>query len=199
MQAIGEIVLVQVQRSPLKVRTDTTVTYTTTPLLTVDSLRLTPAGIVGLTIDGGQIVDVHHEQHPQSRNRGQINAISFGFSSHYQLMRERFGSHMSDGCAGENIVIASERIFRLEDLGRRVVIRSAATGAETVLTSLRVAKPCVEFSYFALNQAPPLPAAEIKSTLQFLDRGTRGFYAVVETKGAGYGAIVEPGDKVFLT
>jgi hypothetical protein len=35
------------------------------------------------------------------------NTISIGFTSHYAQMRARFGEHMQDGIAGENINIDS--------------------------------------------------------------------------------------------
>jgi hypothetical protein len=123
-----------------------------------------------------------------------VNGISIGFTSHYREMRERCGPHLSDGIAGENILVESDRSFALADLGQRLVIQTA-TGALVHLAELVVAAPCNEFSQFAANQAERLPPEALKATLQFLNDGRRGFYATLAS--APDGAVVRAGDLVF--
>jgi len=53
----------------------------------------------------------------------------------------------------------------------------------------------VKFSLFAANRGMPLPAAQLKETLQFLNGGTRGFYAHLE--GLQDNVTLRAGDKVF--
>lgn len=61
--------------------------------------------------------------------------------------------------------------------------------------SLESNQPCAKFSLFAANHGMPLPTAQLKETLQFLDGGTRGFYARVE--GRQDNVTLRVGDKVF--
>jgi hypothetical protein len=194
MIEIGRIKQVQIQRSSLKAGERPYRYYDPAPLLVVDRLLLSPNGAIGLTTNGGKVVDVHNIEHPASKNQG-VNGISIGFTSHYHAMRERFGPHLTDGCAGENILVETDGTFALADLGARLAIETAA-GAIVYLTDLLVAAPCVEFSRFAAGQGERLPAEALKATLQFLDDGRRGFYARVE--GEPVEAIVQAGDRVLV-
>jgi hypothetical protein len=99
MQLIGVIKQVQIQRDNLKLGQPPDRTYHTAPLLVVDALRLTDRGVLGQTDDGGSIIDVHHMDHPGSRNRDNANGISFNITGHYAHMRTHFGNHMLDGAA----------------------------------------------------------------------------------------------------
>jgi len=196
MREIGQITHIQVQRSALKVENGAQDYYDPTPLVKVESLLLSPQGIVGITTDGSQVMDIHHEHHPHSRNHKGLNGISLGFTSHYQAMRSKLGEHMVDGIAGENILVESDAPLALGDLGGRLAIQTQHTGQFIYLSGLIVAAPCVEFSLFVANHGMPLPAAQLKETLQFLDGGTRGFYARVEDLPAA--VTVQAGDRVFI-
>ena len=114
MREIGRIKQVQIQRSGLTVGERPSQQYDPSPLLVVSRLLLTPLGAIAFVGDA-EIMDLHHVEHPTSHNRGG-NDISFGFTSHYRQMRSRFGDHLIDGCAGENILIESKQIFTLSDL-----------------------------------------------------------------------------------
>jgi hypothetical protein len=196
MHEIGRIKLLQVQQSGLKVKFYPYGSYDPTPLLTVESLLLSPDGVIGVTADSRQVIDVHHAQHPASRNNRGVNGVSIGFTSHYEAMRGKFGDHLLDGCAGENILVEAENILKLADLGKRLAIQTQKTGDLIYLTRLKVAAPCVEFSLFAANHGMALPAAQLKETLQFLDGGKRGFYATVV--GQSDQMLVQAGDRVFV-
>jgi hypothetical protein len=193
-QAIGTIKLVQIQRSSLKAGERPHVYYDPAPLLEVARLRLTPSGVVGLPEIEPPIVDVHNATHQASKNQRGLNGISFGFTGHYQAMRREFGPHLTDGCAGENILIEVDRVLRLGDLGTRLVIEGA-DGRVVYLTNLLAAAPCVEFSRFARSSDAPLPAEALRTTLQFLNDGMRGFYACLSADQDG--ATVQAGDRVF--
>ncbi|HSG45405.1 MAG TPA: hypothetical protein VLA72_19845 [Anaerolineales bacterium] len=84
----------------------------------------------------------------------------------------------------------------MEDLGKQIIIESVKTGKKALFDVVRFAAPCDEFSHFVANsQHERLPAEELKSTLQFLNNGRRGFLLVLS---AGQGAAtVEPGDRVW--
>ncbi|HET9223219.1 MAG TPA: hypothetical protein VFO07_11985 [Roseiflexaceae bacterium] len=195
MREIGNIKLVQVQRSSLKAGERPYRYYDPPPLLAVEGLHVSPDGVVGLAADGGRVIDVHNARHPASKNRDNVNSISVGFTSHYQAMRERFGPHLADGIAGENILVVAERTYELGDLGEQLAIETSG-GTIVYLASLLVAAPCVEFSQFAANHGERLPPEALKATLQFLDAGMRGFYAC--PVGDSANAIVRAGDRVFV-
>jgi len=192
MIELGVIKLVQVQRASLKLGQKPNKRYDPAPLLEVDSLELSADGVVGLMADGGRIVDVHNARHPDSKNQGN-NGISIGFTSHYRAMRSKFGAHMTDGIAGENIVIEADRRFQLADLGERLVIVNPASGQKITLQVLMVAAPCEPFSKFAAGR--DLAAEEMKETLQFLHDGQRGFHITPVDEGAQW--VAQAGDTVY--
>jgi hypothetical protein len=191
LDKIGFIKLIQVQRSPLKI--DQPRRYNPGPLLAVEQLLLSSQGVVGV-VGHNRFIDVHHAEHPNSRYHGS-NGVSIGFTSHYRQIRDKFGEHINDGCAGENILVETAQSFSLADLGEQLIIQNPKTGALVYLTALQVAAPCVEFSHYVANQVDPLPPAEIKTILQFLDNGRRGFYTTLAA--AGLPALIQVGDIVW--
>ncbi len=195
MYEIGRIRQVQVQRSSLKVERHRSEYYDPRPLLVVSSLLLTPHGVVGITAEGEHVIDVHNVDHPDSRNRGGGNGISIGFTSHYQTMREHFGPHLTDGIAGENILVEIEGEQRLADLERGLVIKRRDREQLIHLTRVKAATPCIEFSHFAINTRIPPSNRRIKETLQFLDKGRRGFYTTLPEQQEI--AVVQAGDTLF--
>ncbi len=191
---IGTIVRLQVQESSLKVG-EKPRRYDPAPIRSVPAISLSPSGVVGLTENGEPIIDVHHHDHPASKNRGGENGISLGFTSHYLAMRERFGQHLSDGIAGENILVAVDRPFQVEDLAGGVVVEDSE-GRQLELRPVIVAAPCVEFARYALNFPDDArPDATVTEAVRYLDAGMRGFYATYE----GEPAVVEAGAQVFLS
>ena len=192
VRLIGTIVRLQVQESSLKVG-DKPRRYDPAPLRSVPALSVSPAGVIGLREDGETILDVHHHDHPDSKNRGE-NGISLGFTGHYREMRQRFGQHLADGIAGENILIEADRQFQVEELAAGVIVEGTA-GRRLELRPVIVAAPCVEFSRYAL-QFPDgdRPDATVTEALRFLDAGMRGFYAGYDSEPV----VVEVGAQVFL-
>jgi hypothetical protein len=196
MREIGLIKLVQIQRSSLKQGQRPQRYYDPTPLLVVDRLRLDTGGVSSTSADAASIIDVHHAGHPDTKQKLGINGISFGFTSHYCAMRDRYGAHLPDGCAGENILVESDQIWSIDDLGAELLIQSA-DGQLVRLAGLIVAAPCVEFSHFAHLSAEPLTSDQLRTTLQFLDGGMRGFYARLADGQTN--AEIQAGDRVFVS
>ena len=191
MRDLGRIAHLQIQRSTLKTGEKPTRVYDPAPLLAVERLALGPDGALGLGPDGSWLVDVHHRAHPRTKNEDGAHGVSVGFTSHYALMRERFGTHITIGCAGENIIVESDRRITLEDLERGVALL-AADGRELArLEVLQIAEPCRPFSGWALGGV--VESQVLKETLQFLGGGTRGYYC----RGVGTG-IVAVGDRVAV-
>ncbi len=196
LHEIGRVKQVQVQRSALKVGERPHAYYDPAPLLAVAYLLVTPHGAIGVTTEGEQVMDVHHAHHPDSRNHEGLNDLSVGFTSHYVAMRARFGEQIFDGCAGENILVETERPYIPGDLQDGLAIQNSATGEIVYLGGLKVAVPCVEFSQYAANFGMPLPAQALKETLQFLDHGQRGFYAKLAAHQTG--GSIQANDRVFV-
>ncbi|MDQ2998600.1 MAG: hypothetical protein M3R61_16310 [Chloroflexota bacterium] len=196
MREIGLIKLVQVQRSSLKQGQRPQRYYDPAPLLVVERLLLAPGGVSAVSADGESIIDIHHADHPETKNSLGKNGISFGFTGHYRAMRERYGAHLPDGCAGENILIESDRVWSLDELGTSLIIQRA-DGQLVTLDCLMTAAPCVEFSRFAHLSAEPLTSDQLRTTLQFLDGGMRGFYARLVDGQPD--AEIRSGDRVFVS
>ena len=194
IKELGIVKLVQIQPNGLIIDTPNGDFYDATRRVEVDCLLVTPLGIEAILPTGETVLDIHHIHHPDKAYKDDL--ISIGFTSHYAAMRERFGDHMQDGTAGENIIIECDREIWLDDLGQQVVIENAETGGQTLLDILRIAKPCNEFSHFAANsQHQRLPADELKSTLQFLNHGRRGF--LLALADGQENVTVKVGDRVF--
>lgn len=191
MRTIGTVTRLQIQRSSLKTGEKPNRVYDPAPLLPVPQLSVTPDGVLGAADNGSWIVDVHHRAHPLTKNEDGLHGVSIGFTSHYAAMRERFGDRIVIGCAGENIIVAADRMFTYGDLAGGVAI-VAADGPERVrLKVLQVSHPCRPFTGWASGGR--VESDVLKAHLQFLDGGTRGYYCLGE--GAGTVAL---GDLLVL-
>ena len=173
MKLLGEITRLQIQRGSLTIGTGPTRYFDPAALLAVDELFLTPGGACAPAPDGSCLIDVHHAAHPFSRSRGE-NTLCVGFSRHYDAMRARFGEAFAFGCAAENIIVdgPAPRVT-LADVAAGLVIETNRGPA--ALTNVIVATPCLPFAKFALRD-PNASTEAIKSALQFIDHGVRGFY-----------------------
>ena len=190
MRSIGTITRLQIQRGSLKTGAKPTRRYDPSLLLTVPQLNITPDGALGAR-DGEWIVDVHHRAHPFTKNEDGLHGISLGFTSHYDAMRERFGARIDVGCAGENIIATASKRLAYEELAEGVVILSPEGTERVRLRVLQVAHPCRPFTGWALGET--VEPDELKTHLQFLDNGMRGFYCVGEGTG-----IVALGDSIAI-
>ncbi|MEY2880563.1 MAG: hypothetical protein RLZZ15_2943 [Verrucomicrobiota bacterium] len=173
MKLLGTIARLQIQRSSLTIGTGPARYFDPAALLVVDELFLTPGGACAPAPDGSCLVDVHHAAHPFTRSRSE-NTLSVGFSRHYDTMRTRFGETFAFGCAAENIIIdgAAPRIAP-DEVAASLAIET--TNGLATLTRVVVAAPCMPFAKFALRD-PEASTAAVKSTIQFLDHGVRGYY-----------------------
>jgi hypothetical protein len=186
MNPLGKIVRLQIQRSQLKLGEKPNQYYDPSALVSVNELRLTPHGASAL-VGGEVILDIHHADHPHTRNSDGVNDLSIGFTSHYQAMRARYGDHLFDGCAGENILVAIDSRVDITQIQNGLILGDAASAVR--LTDVMVALPCAPFSKYAAKSDNP---QTVKSALQFLENGTRGFYCVVNQEAA-----IKVGDDVY--
>lgn len=181
MEILGTVVRLQVQRSRLKPGERGARVYDPSPLLEVDALELGPRGVLGLVGDE-RVLDVHHADHPDSRNVKLVNGLSLLPRAHAERMRAAYGPHLVDGAAGESLLLdtagpwaALEGPLELE-----------VDGGWLVLTDPVPAPPCVEFSRFCLDDLAAAADGEaVRNALAVLADGTRGFYA----RAAGTGVV----------
>ena len=195
MRELGRVKLTQLQPSGLIIETSSGYFYDASRLVVVDRLKITPLGIEAITPEGEQVLDIHHINHPD-KAYDDDDLVCIGFTSHYDAMRDRFGDHMVDGIAGENIIIDFEEEVWPEDLGSHIGIENADTGQLAVFDMVSFAAPCQEFSHFAAqSQDDKLPPDTLKPILQFLGNGRRGFLLVLNDIHDEVS--VQPGDRVF--
>jgi hypothetical protein len=191
LRQLGLVKITQVQPAGLIIETPSGNIYDPSRRVEVPQLLLTHQGIEAENPQGERILDIHHAAHSDTHNEGD-NAISIGFTSHYDQMRARFGEHMQDGIAGENIIIDSAEQLWLDDLGQQIIIQDPNGERQVVLDVIKFAAPCEEFSHYAANsQGDRLPAEELKATLQFLGDGRRGFLMKLNVNQEP--ALVKPG------
>ena len=190
MRDIGPIVRLQIQRSALKTGAKPDRRYSPAPLLSVERLWVTPAGVLGAGPDGAWLVDVHHRDHPASRHSDGGNGVSVGFTGHYDRMRDRFGERLTTGCAGENLIAGAGGVVGPEDVRDGLAVLGPDGTERLRLRVLEVARPCRPFTGWALGRQVEPEA--LKEALQFLDGGTRGYYCVAEGS-----AEIAVGDRLF--
>ena len=169
MELIGTVVRLQVQRSPLKPGPRGSRVYDPAPLLEVG-----PRGVVGQTVEG-PVLDVHHADHPDSRNR-QVNGLSLLPRAHYAALRARYGEHVLDGTAGESLLLATDGPWDPADVPDRLLLE-AVDGDLVPLAQVEPAPPCVEFSRWCLRAPAGDVGPVVLAALDDLDGGARGFYA----------------------
>jgi len=198
MREIGTIKQVQIQTGKLKIGTRPESHYDPKHILVVERLLLTLEGAIGVTKDAEKIVDCHNARHPETRNNG-TNPITIGFTTHYATMREQYGAHLTDGIAGENIIITAEHSFVWDDLVKGIAFKNA-DGTLHQFRMLKVAEPCYEFSHFAAgknaSKGDALSGLQLKEALQSLSFGRRGFH--ISPLNDREAVSVSAGDTVYV-
>ncbi len=163
---IGEIALLQIQTGEMTGQGS----YDTSMLVPVDTLRLTPDGVFGL-FDDEWIADRHHRDHRAAKHWRAEDVLSFGFTSHYDLMWEMFRV-TSLGMAGENVIVVADQMLNPEDVAGG--IRIETNTGQLDLGGPHVLEPCVEFTRFMTSQ-PEASAQEVKHDREKLRNGVRGY------------------------
>lgn len=193
MELLGSIVRLQVQTTSLKVGERLRSRYDPSGIVPVSSFVLDPGGVTVITDTGDVLDDVHHAEHDQTKNRG-TNAVSFIVTAHYSVMRDHFGDHLSDGIAGENILVQFDRVVTEAEFASGIRIVNPYQ-SPIDLDRVIVAEPCVEFARYALKFPDELrPDRTVAAAVTFLSAGVRGFYAAY----SGRPTTVQLGDLVYI-
>lgn len=187
-ELVGEIVRLQVQRIPIKVKGTA---YLPGEILRVEMASVDAWGMLGWH-EGAWVVDAHNKAHPSRRGGGR-RPLSIGFTGHYAAMAERF-SDAPLGIAGENIIVDGPALW-LADLGEGLVVDTSE--GELLLERPRAAAPCAEFTSFMLGLDTVAPVADIEDALADLNDGRRGF--IVAADHAPQPMEIATGDKVYRT
>jgi len=178
---LATVARLQVQRSRLKPGPPGARVYDPAPLLEVTALDVGPRGVVGVT-SAGPVLDVHHADHPDTRNVRLVNGLSLLLRAHYERLRQAYGPHLVDGVAGESLLLDAVRPWTAEDLLGTLELETEHGWLE--LTDVVPAPPCVEFSRFCLDDLEATAGGEpVQTALEDLDHGARGYYA--RTTGSG--------------
>lgn len=186
----SSIIRLQIQTEPLKRGDKPHRWYDPAAIREVDRLLVDEAGASGV-VDGRKLLDVHHVDHPRSRNHGRASGLSLGFTAHYRAMRELFGSHVTDGVAGENVLVDSAELMTRDQLDGAAL--RTGYGHVVPFEEVLVAEPCVEFSRFVLGVGPGAAGPSMKEPLQQLRGGMRGFYVALPES-----VELLPGDELLL-
>jgi hypothetical protein len=196
IRLLGTVKLVQVQPEGMRITTPNGKNFDPTRRVTVDKIEITSDGIAAETPGGEHLLDIHHRAHPETHYKPG-NSVSIGFTAHYQAMRGRFGPHIVDGSAGENVIIEFSEEVWLDDLGKQLLFENPRNGQTTMLDVNRFAAPCEPFTHFiADSQHTRLPADQLKAALQFLGNGRRGY--LLSLNHAQERAYIQPGDRVYV-
>lgn len=189
MTTLGTVIRLQVQRSRLKPGPRGARVYDPAPLLEVTALDVGPRGVVGVTTTG-PVLDVHHADHPDSRNVRLVNGLSLLTRGHYDRLRQAYGPHLVDGVAGESLLLDAVRPWSARDLQGALELETE--NGWLLLSEVVPAPPCVEFSRFCLGDLAADAGGEpVQTALEQLDHGARGLYA--STAGSGR---VRPGARL---
>lgn len=193
MKPLGSIVRLQLQRSSLKVGPRGRQAYQPAPIISLPAIAIDRGGVTGWDEDGQTMLDVHHHEHPSGKNHDGLHGFSVLFTPHYTAMRQRFGSHLTEGIAGESILVETDRMVSAGDLHDGLAIQAGDDLARLQVT--KIAEPCVEFTRFAIHYPPEARADRtLTDALNFLRAGMRGFYLRYEGKPL----TVRLGDRVYL-
>ena len=179
MRELGRIVRLQVQQDSIKTGVKPFQTYTPIPnLKSVQSLNLNADGVEGVDEHGDTLPDIHNATHPNSKFRDD-NAVSIGFTGHYEKIRDRFGDHMTTGIAGENITVEFEGQVSLDMIENGIVI--CGKNDDIKIAPWVILNPCNPFTKFCLQiPGETKPDRTVTEALQFLMHGMRGFSAVYD-------------------
>ena len=189
------IVRLQIQTRPMKVGKAPFREYRPEALQPVDRIIITPRGGEGEWQTDGVVqhaLDVHNQDHPQTRNPKGTAGVTVMATGDYVRLRRLYGDHVVDGIAGESILVDAP-----DGLAEQAFPAEFTISTEAGMINFgrgRIAEPCVEFSRYCLREQPSSKAsAKVRQALIDLDTGHRGYRAAARDSGR-----IAIGDAVLL-
>lgn len=186
---LGPVVQAQIQTRPLKEGERPWRIYHPEHIVQVDRVILDAPGVTAV-VDGAPTLDVHHSDHPQTRHRPG-RALSIGFTSHYLMVADHFGS-VEMGCGAETLIVDTDEVLPLE-AGSAGFLIATADGHVT-FPEAGPAQPCAPFTRYLLGR-PTASEEEVAPHRATLRDGVRGF--VMDTAHLTSPIAVAVGDVVY--
>lgn len=190
------ILRLQIQTRPLKPGRAPYREYRPEGLQPVERLLVSMRGNHGEWVDADGLrttIDVHHQDHPESRDRKGKGGISIMGTGDYARLRQQYGDHLVDGIAGESVLVEAPEGLAERTFPADFSIRTASGSIRFRIG--RVADPCVEFSRFCLGEPPsPEVSDSVRKALVDLDNGHRGYRAAAVDTG-----VISVGDVLTLS
>jgi hypothetical protein len=195
MTAAYRILRLQIQTRPMKAGRAPYREYRPEALQQVDALTISERGSEGQWSDPTgrrRALDVHHQEHPQSRDRKGTAGITVMGTGDYRRLRDVYGPHLVDGAAGESVLVDAADGLAGIAFPDEFTIMTA--GGPIGFRLGRVADPCVEFSRFCLGEQPSDEVSDaVRTALIDLNDGHRGYRAAAVGSGT-----IRVGDIVLL-
>ena len=141
-----------------------------------------PRGVSGVTDDGEVVLDVHHQDHPQSRDRKGRAGILFMGTGDYAALRERYGDHVIDGIAGETMLLDAPDGLAGGDLPDTVTVRpppdrwNCTASGPPIRASSSAGSACA-------RRSRRWWTTRSRQTLIDLDGGARGYRSIASAEG----------------
>jgi hypothetical protein len=186
------IVRLQVQTDPVKVGRAPLRRYDPAVIESVPRIEVSPSGVVGLAERLGSVMDVHHVDHPRTRDPRGNGGVTVMGTGDYARLRADYGDHLTEGVAGETILLDAPDGLARRPMPTQITVLTA--GGPIALARVEVADPCVEFSRYCLGLEPsPIVGDDVRRALVDLDDGARGYRAVADGSG-----VIALGDEVDI-
>ncbi len=155
------------------------------------SLLLDDGGVGGQTEIGQDAPGVHHLHYLAPTNRRGTHVISVCFTLHYRRMPQRFGDHLGDGLARDNVLVANAATISPDGPVDGVEIQTAYANRSRI-EALVAATACPEVARSALRfHDGPRPDCLDTEDLAFLDGSRLGFYPI-QRGGSAWVSVGDP-------
>lgn len=174
-RSLGTIEKLQVQTSSMILQDhEGPRRYDPAPLVEVERLHVTPAGIAASISADELTLDSHHRVARRARAWKRERIVSFGFSSHYDGLTARF-PHLDYGGSGENILIRTEAVVPFRQVAGGVHL--CGPHGVVDLCCVRPLAPCPPFARYL--SGPGRSKRHVREVLDSLKGGVRGFSAML--------------------
>jgi hypothetical protein len=163
MHEIGKIVAIQIQTQ-----------VDAESLISVPKAFLAPNGVTGVQENGEEIQDIRHSEHPETIATNESKPLHMTFTNRYAEIREQFGEHVTDGMAGEHIIVQVNYPFDKHGMGNSLVLHNQQNGKMVRLVETQKLEATLELANFIKKDT--IPEAMSEAAVEFLAE-KRGYSA----------------------